>query len=120
MLFLPISVDVPEYCLSYPKNVIPSPSNCAEYFNCSEVSTEFDGKLECTYPDLFSVASRTCETFVDVNCTDRLEPMAPCKTLLLQYICFFYDQHIISLRPINKTNTTRPCYCEMLFRFIAD
>ena len=80
VFFITILVDAVHYCAANPSDIIPKPDNCAQYYNCSEKSTDLGEHLkECKYPDLFSGATRTCQTFTNVSCEKRLEPQAPCK-----------------------------------------
>jgi hypothetical protein len=70
-------VDVPDYCKANPTDIIQDPTNCAQYYNCSDPSRQY--KKECTYPDLFSSVTQRCERFQMVGCRKRPEPQAPCK-----------------------------------------
>lgn len=92
-------VDVPDYCAVHPADILPAPDNCAHYYNCSAVNAALPPRMisrklvsgvldahemECTYPDLFDVSSRSCKNFTTVTCKSRPEPPAPCnyKTVL--------------------------------------
>lgn len=70
-----ISEEVPDFCKANPTAVIPSLTNCAEFYNCSDGNKAH----ECQYPDLFSKISHKCENFTGVQCNNRTEPQAPCK-----------------------------------------
>ena len=80
-------MDVPGYCKANPREVIPDHDNCAHYFDCTKVNQNRTSRLisisgtECTYPDLFDTQTLTCQRFQSVNCKDRPEPQAPCKSL---------------------------------------
>lgn len=66
--------------------MFPHPDNCAWYFNCSVrpdavMDTYYSGHvMECPYPQLFSLESRQCEDFEDVQCRGRYEPKSPCES----------------------------------------
>ena len=78
-----LTADAHQYCMANPKDMLPSIDNCALYFNCSVFgSSASDYVKECTYPDLFSVLSFTCQDFTTVHCSNRSEPQAPCKCIL--------------------------------------
>lgn len=75
-----ISADIPSYCRSYPGTILPHPTDCAKYFRCP--TNKFDTityQEECTYPDLYSTVSHSCQNFTSVSCGIRQEPQAPCK-----------------------------------------
>ena len=63
-------------CTGQLGTLIPYRNNCAKYYDCtsgSQVQTK-----ECTYPDLFSEVTLTCQEFTSVQCGIRNEPKAPC------------------------------------------
>ncbi|WAR05418.1 hypothetical protein MAR_020787 [Mya arenaria] len=69
-----------DLCFSNPTAIVAHPTNCAQYFDCTKVSTQFGHYLvECPYPQLFDEASLTCKSFRDVQCTNKAEPKAPCE-----------------------------------------
>ncbi|XP_071175832.1 uncharacterized protein [Mytilus edulis] len=79
-------VDIPDYCQSHLDAVLPDPANCGHYFNCSFLATHRSMEIsECKYPDLFSVTSRRCEPFYNVQCQNRYQPQAPCE--YVQNLC---------------------------------
>ena len=74
--FLFFTVDVPDYCKAHPSAMIPDPTNCAKFYNCSQ---KMAVTSECKYPDLFSDVTKQCEQFQSVSCDTRKEPQEPCK-----------------------------------------
>ncbi|XP_052252891.1 uncharacterized protein LOC127859481 isoform X4 [Dreissena polymorpha] len=70
-------VDIPKYCQANPQAVLPDPSSCSKYFNCSKPETGY--QQECLYPMLFSVEFSSCDTFRNVQCGTRPEPQTPCE-----------------------------------------
>lgn len=78
-MYIVNSVDVPGYCTVHPNAVLPDPDNCAKFYNCSEKNGLHK---ECTYPDLFNPDGQICQEFLNVTCSTRKEPQAPCKFLL--------------------------------------
>nr|XP_022322146.1 uncharacterized protein LOC111123822 isoform X3 [Crassostrea virginica] len=81
------TVDVPDYCSPHPRAVLPDSDNCARFFNCSDP----DKHKECTYPDLFSEETLSCQTFTKVKCDGQKEPQAPCE----------YEQNLCPLSSAN-------------------
>ena len=80
MLKAYISADAVDYCASNPTDILPTPTNCAQFYNCSERNTSLGNHtLECKYPDLFSIQLKKCQQFETVNCITRNEPQAPCE-----------------------------------------
>ena len=73
-------MDATPYCQAHPTEIIPMKDNCAHYIDCTRVlaGVTADPVSECTYPDLFSTLSMTCQAFTTVQCDSRPEPMAPC------------------------------------------
>lgn len=73
------------------------PDNCAQYIDCNVVSqggSSADPVQECTYPDLFSTLSMTCQHFTTVTCDTRMEPQAPCKyDVIHRGDCDVYNMH---------------------------
>ncbi|KAK3583072.1 hypothetical protein CHS0354_004017 [Potamilus streckersoni] len=90
------SSTIPDYCKAHPTAVIASDTNCAKYYNCSDVKSRIGGNaVECKYPDLFSTTTNQCENFTLVQCKNRTEPQAPCQ----------YDQNLC-----HRTNSScLPC-----------
>ncbi|KAL5005503.1 hypothetical protein ScPMuIL_018959 [Solemya velum] len=67
------------YCVENPTEVVPSPGNCAQYYDCRQQNTPLGDYLqECPYPMLYSTLSRGCQPFPAVNCETREEPQSPC------------------------------------------
>ena len=80
---------MPNFCQANPSSIKPDPDNCARYFNCSQPDTVFgvgSYKMECPYPDLFSVTTLTCQQFKTVSCNARKEPKDPCKYMQSIYL----------------------------------
>lgn len=87
------TVDVPDYCVANPKDVLPDPDNCAHFFDCNNKTTMVHRAAhvvsiqsytkECQYPDLFDSNNRQCRLFTAVKCETRPEPMTPCKYIPL-------------------------------------
>lgn len=78
------------HCTDRPFDLIPDPTNCARYFNCSNPGVS-RGMVqpylaECKYPKLFVSSSMGCQIFTTVSCQDRYEPRAPCE--YIQNQCF--------------------------------
>lgn len=71
--------NIDQFCKSKPGTVRPHPTNCAQYYNCSQTSVQGDHLFECPYPDLFDSSTLLCRNFTTVPCGKRQEPMAPCK-----------------------------------------
>lgn len=85
-LLLYWTVDAGPYCKANPRDVIAMKDNCAHYIDCEQVvQGASDAVSECTYPDLFSTLSMTCQAFTTVHCDNRPEPQAPCE--LKSYEC---------------------------------
>ena len=92
-----ITVDAGEYCTAHPTDVIPTVDNCAQYYKCSDRITSLGNhREECSYPDLFSSESLSCESFMDVDCSTRAEPKAPCKLFFCQTFSCFLEKKTIS------------------------
>ena len=77
-----LSVDAVDYCAANPTDIVPTPDNCAQYYNCTERNTFLGNHTkECKYPDLFSTQTNACQNFETVHCAkSRTEPQAPCKS----------------------------------------
>ena len=81
-----ISVDAVDYCAANPSDIVPTPDNCAQYYNCTKKNTRIGGHvMECKYPDLFSTQNRSCQSFETVHCAKRMEPQAPCMLIFLRF-----------------------------------
>ena len=95
-----ITVDAGEYCTAHPTDVLPTVDNCAQYYNCSDRITSLGNhREECSYPDLFSSESLSCESFMDVDCSTRAEPKAPCKLFFCRTFSCFLEKKTISKMP---------------------
>lgn len=69
-----------DYCHYNPTDIVADPLNCALYVNCSIGTTRFgEHILECPYPKLYDIPSRTCKNFDEVECNGRKIPMEPCE-----------------------------------------
>lgn len=85
------TVDIPDYCQVHLDAVLPDPANCGHFFNCRYLTSHRSLEIsECQYPDLFSVTTRKCEPFTNVQCQNRYEPQAPCKS----YNSFLNVEHL--------------------------
>ncbi|KAK3589928.1 hypothetical protein CHS0354_034946 [Potamilus streckersoni] len=71
------------FCSANPTEIIPHPTNCAQYYDCREAIAG-SYLRECRYPQLFDTTSLTCKNFTDVICGARYEPQAPCEYLQTQ------------------------------------
>ncbi|XP_067685006.1 uncharacterized protein [Haliotis asinina] len=61
--------------------LIPHPSHCAQYFNCSASKHGYfwpEHLRECPYPQLYNDITKQCEHYTMVDCGDRFEPTAQC------------------------------------------
>ncbi|CAG2185606.1 unnamed protein product [Mytilus edulis] len=103
-------VDIPDYCKVHPTAMIPDPTNCAKFYNCSQnMATKTAVTSECKYPDLFSDVSQKCERFQNVSCKSRMEPQAPCKftTLDIGIKSFLVYSSLKSIK-VDMTRTCKP------------
>lgn len=75
------------FCRRNPESVVPSLTNCAQFYACGDRNS-FTGTYlhECVYPRLYDVSSGTCQDFWSVDCGDRPEPQAPCKFPVSSYL----------------------------------
>ena len=72
--------NVGDYCNYNPRGTLPKATNCAQYYDCSEIyiiGASFE--KECPYPQLYHPVLRTCADYNAVLCESRYEPMTPCK-----------------------------------------
>ncbi|XP_062614311.1 uncharacterized protein LOC134276045 [Saccostrea cucullata] len=82
------------FCKYHPSSRLPSWINCAQYYDCSMRDSIYQPYLhECTYPQLFSLATLQCEDFHHISCGVRTEPMTPCQ--YLQNQCSVGDSNCI-------------------------
>ncbi|XP_021365437.1 uncharacterized protein LOC110458159 [Mizuhopecten yessoensis] len=77
------NLDIANLCARNPDLTIPHPTECQLFYNCSHayntVPRFFEQHMqECPYPKLFSVETKTCEAFDDVQCTYRKEQKSGC------------------------------------------
>ncbi|XP_046373703.2 uncharacterized protein LOC124147113 [Haliotis rufescens] len=67
------------------ETLLPHPEYCHWYFNCSLIPREEDWAYlepltqECPYPNLFSISTRECTHFREVDCGARKVLQAPCE-----------------------------------------
>jgi hypothetical protein len=72
--------NIDSYCKANPRAIKPHPTNCAQYVDCSAINSPYGKYIqECSYPDLFSVDTMSCQKFESVSCIPKNEPQAPCK-----------------------------------------
>ncbi|XP_071083536.1 uncharacterized protein [Haliotis cracherodii] len=67
-------------CLPESRALIPHPTNCAQYYNCS-APTRFrwpEHLSECPYPQFFNVITKRCEHYTMVKCGERVEAISQC------------------------------------------
>lgn len=68
------------YCAQHPRNVIPDPSNCHRYYDCSTYNTPLGGYLmECPYPQMFDATWTLCREKQYVSCGLRPIPTSQCE-----------------------------------------
>ncbi|XP_062572686.1 uncharacterized protein LOC134234627, partial [Saccostrea cucullata] len=79
-------------CRNGRQGLIPDPSNCARYYNCS-IDVTNPSSQECPYPSLFSILQRACVNFEVVQCGVRYEPQAPCE--YQQNLCSYSDPNCL-------------------------
>ncbi|KAK3583067.1 hypothetical protein CHS0354_004012 [Potamilus streckersoni] len=78
------------YCKTHPWDIVPHPTNCAQYYDCADVyMMKGDYFYECPYPQLFDPGTKECSTFTQVQCQSRFEPQEPCE--YYQNECFKDD-----------------------------
>lgn len=100
-----LTVDVPSYCQANPDSVIEDISSCNRFYNCSQLSPGIHVvSLECSYPDLFSAVSRSCQAFASVKCHIRPEPMAPCKLLDIELYVKIWHKFCLSSAVVLKNH----------------
>ncbi|KAK7011769.1 chitin binding beak protein 1 [Biomphalaria glabrata] len=96
-------------CLHHPESLLPHPTNCHWYYNCSLSSVDevFPEEIledqsqdtregfiilkpfrvrsagpfvwECRFPQLFDDVTNTCREFINVQCKSRFEPVEQCE-----------------------------------------
>ncbi|XP_071083537.1 uncharacterized protein [Haliotis cracherodii] len=89
-------------CLPESSAVIPHPTNCAQYYNCSEPKQGYfwpEHLRECTFPQLYNVITKRCEHYTMVECGERVEPKNRCDYRVNQ--C-----EVAHCRPCNVTYPT--------------
>lgn len=79
--------------------IIPHPSECQLYYNCSlryrDVPRYFEQHMqECSYPQLFNTETKKCEAFENVDCGQRKETTDGCKS----YMFFTFYSSVAFLR----------------------
>ena len=75
---------IEQECLYNPTAIIPHPTECQLFYNCSLVYNPgprvFEQHMdECYYPDLFNTATMQCEYFENVDCGTRTEHVDACS-----------------------------------------
>ncbi|XP_012945908.2 uncharacterized protein LOC101846938 [Aplysia californica] len=78
--------DPQRFCARYPQTLLPHPTNCARYYNCSAPFLSDDPGpahlQECPYPQLFDANLRRCDNFLHVvntdGCGTRTQPKHFC------------------------------------------
>ncbi|XP_071083544.1 uncharacterized protein [Haliotis cracherodii] len=78
--------DVNPICMTTTETLIPSPTKCAQYYDCNTPAMEdsWEQNLqECPYPQLYNPGTQRCEHYSMVTCGNRTEPLGKCE----------YDQH---------------------------
>ena len=68
--------------------IIPHPSECQLYYNCSvryqNIPRHFEQHMqECPYPQLFNDVTEQCDNFENVDCANRKETANGCKCNLI-------------------------------------
>ncbi|XP_048257667.1 uncharacterized protein LOC124146566 isoform X2 [Haliotis rufescens] len=83
-------VDVNPICKTTMETLIPHPTKCAQYYNCSAPGMiihryGFLGQnlQECPFPELYNPETQRCEHYCKVTCGNRTEPLGKCE----------YEQH---------------------------
>ncbi|XP_046555121.1 uncharacterized protein LOC124264424 [Haliotis rubra] len=83
-LIVPTS-DVNPICKTTTETLIPYPTNCARYYNCSApaIRRYYPGieknLQECDYPQLYNPDTHRCEHYSMVQCGSRFEPLDACE-----------------------------------------
>ncbi|XP_060076449.1 neurogenic locus notch homolog protein 1-like [Ylistrum balloti] len=78
------SLPITQLCSADPSMLIPHPTECQLYYNCSHtyhtVPRYFEQHLlECPYPQFFSTQTHSCQVFDDVTCGIRTEHKSACE-----------------------------------------
>ncbi|KAK7471462.1 hypothetical protein BaRGS_00035898 [Batillaria attramentaria] len=69
-------VSMLQFCTNFLTGRVQSPSNCAQYYDCTKNLTAVQ---ECRYPDLYHVQSRQCRHYSEVECDSfTFCPVSPC------------------------------------------
>ncbi|XP_048257660.1 uncharacterized protein LOC124146557 [Haliotis rufescens] len=77
--------DVNPICLTKRQPLIPHPTECAQYYNCTTPAMKhyWEANLqECPYPQLYDPGTETCEHYTTVQCGNRTEPLGKCEYLV--------------------------------------
>ncbi|XP_071083546.1 uncharacterized protein [Haliotis cracherodii] len=79
-------VDVNPICKTTTETLIPHPTKCAQYYNCSAPGMIIDRYFslgqnlqECPFPELYNPETQRCEHFSMVTCGSRTEPLGKCE-----------------------------------------
>ncbi|XP_067685011.1 uncharacterized protein [Haliotis asinina] len=68
-------------CLPESTELIPHPTHCAQYYNCSAGKQSYywpEHLMECHYPQVWNVITKQCEHYTMVDCAEREEPNGHC------------------------------------------
>ncbi|XP_067685013.1 uncharacterized protein [Haliotis asinina] len=77
--------DMNPICSTTTETLIPHPTDCAQYYNCSAPAKTFYSYLreknlqECPYPQLYNTDTRRCEHYSMVKCGNKFEPLGVCE-----------------------------------------
>ncbi|XP_071083547.1 uncharacterized protein [Haliotis cracherodii] len=84
-------VDVNPICKTTTETLMPHPTECAQYYNCSAPAMTIHGRpweknrQECPYPQLYNPETQRCEHYSMVTCGNRTEPLGKCE--YARYAC---------------------------------
>ncbi|XP_048257678.1 uncharacterized protein LOC125383479 [Haliotis rufescens] len=79
------NVDVNPICKTTTETLIPHPTECAQYYNCSAPGLKMQGytlgqnQQECPFPELYNPDTQRCEHYSMVTCGSRREPLGRCE-----------------------------------------
>ncbi|XP_048257683.1 uncharacterized protein LOC124146570 [Haliotis rufescens] len=80
--------DVNPICMTTTETLIPHPTKCAQYYDCSAPAAKpsWEQNLqECTNPQLYNTETQRCEHYSMVQCGNRTEPLGICE---YEFPCF--------------------------------
>lgn len=76
--------DVLSFCSANKKAIAADSLNAAHFINCSNSNSNLSKYIqECTYPQLFSVETNSCQDFRTVPVDSRIVPQAPCELVFV-------------------------------------